>query len=141
MLEIRNWRAVAKKARLEQVPVPGYWEVKLHGEKDGMRVDDAFVQQFKQSFLDELKGLRCAFVYIPVGDFKASHLQQHPNLQTISAPKVQFVQSDGDDLCVSKSLTSALYALDDVKEEAKRINEYRETDLKGGTVDAVGKVS
>jgi hypothetical protein len=53
--EIRNGRAVAKKARLEQVPVPGYWQVKLHGEKDGMQVDDAFARQFKQSFLDELK--------------------------------------------------------------------------------------
>ena len=78
---------------------------------------------------------------IPVGDFKVSHLQQHPNLQIQNAPKVHFVQSDGDDLCVSKSLASALYALDDFKEEATRINEYGETDLKGGTVDAVGKVS
>ena len=39
------------------------------------------------------------------------------------------------------SETSALYALDDVKGEATRINEYGETDLKGGIVDAVGKVS
>ena len=46
--EIRNGRAVSKKARLEQVPVPGYWEVKLHGEKVGIRVDEAFVRQFKQ---------------------------------------------------------------------------------------------
>ena len=139
--EIRNGKAVAKKARLEQAPVPGYWEVKLHGEKLGIRVDDAFVSQFKQSFLDELKGLKCGFVDIPVGDFKASHLQQHPHLQTSNAPKVHFVQSDGDDLCASKSLASALYALDNFKEEATRLNEYGETDLKGGTVDAVRKVS
>ena len=68
---------------------------------------------------------------IPVGDFKASHLQQHPHLQTSkNAPKVHFVQSDGDDLCVSKLLASALYVLDDFKEEATRLNEYGETDLK-----------
>ena len=86
--EIRNGKAVAKKARLEQAPVPGYWEVKLHGEQLGIRVDDAFVRQFKQSFLDELKGLKCGFVDIPVGDFKASHLQQHPHLQTSNAPNI-----------------------------------------------------
>ena len=65
--KIGNGRAVAKKARLEQVLVPGYWEVKLHGEKLGIRVDEAFVRQFKQSFLDEeLKGLRYGFVDIPL---------------------------------------------------------------------------
>ena len=75
---------------------------------------------------------------IPVGDFKGSHLQQHPNLQIQNAPKVHFVQSeDGDDLCVSKSLASALYALEDFKEEATRLNKYGERDLKGGTLDAI----
>jgi hypothetical protein len=131
---------VAKKARLEQVPVPGYWEVKLHGEKNGMQVDDAFVRQFKESFLDELKGLRCGFVDIPVGDFKASHLQQHPNWHVQNAPKVHFVQIDGDDLCVSKLLAIALYSLDNFKEEDTRLNEYGERDLKGGTVDAIKRL-
>ena len=133
---------MAKKAQLEQVPVPGYWEVKLHGEKDGVQVDEAFVWQFKQqSFLDGLKGLWCGFMDIPVGDIKASHLQQHPNLQISSAPKVHFVKSHaGDDLCVSKLLASALYALDKFKEEATRLNKYGENHLKGGTVDTIGKV-
>ena len=38
-------------------------------------------------------------------------------------------------------MASALHVLDNFKEEATRLNEYGETDLNGGTVDAVGKVS
>ena len=44
-----------------------------------------------------------------------------------------------EDLCVSKSLASALHAIGFVK-VAKSLNHYRESQLRGGTVDAVWKV-
>ena len=125
--------------RMTQVTDPGYWEVIFRGETKPIRTDDTFVNNFKKAFLDEVKRLRCGFVDIPVGDFKVSHLQEHPNLQVHGAPRVHFVQSDGEDLCVAKSLASALYALD-FTEEATRLNDYGETQLRGGTVDAIVKV-
>ena len=44
---------------------------------------------------------------IPVGDYKPSRLAEHPNLKIIGGPTVNLVQSEGKDLCVSKSLASA----------------------------------
>ena len=55
--------------------------------------------------------MRRGFVDIPVGDYKLSHLSEHPNLHVHGAPRVRFSQTDGQDLCVSKSLASALDAL------------------------------
>jgi hypothetical protein len=51
------------------------------------------------------------WVGVPVGDYKPSHLHEHPNLKVIGAPKVSFNQSDGKDLCASKSLALALYSI------------------------------
>ena len=124
---------------MKSVPCAGYWEVQFVGEKGIMKVDDHFVSNFKKGFLDEVKLMRCGFVRIPVGDFKVSHLQEHPNLQVPYAPKMQFVQTEGEDLCVSKSLASAFYQLG-FETVATKINEYGERELSGGTVDAVGKV-
>lgn len=125
--------------RMKQIQAPGYWEVIFHGETQPVRTDDEFVSQFKKGFLDEVKRLRCGFVDIPVGDFKESHLHEHPNLLVTEAPRVQFVQSEGEDLCVSKSLASALHAIGFVK-VAESLNQYGESQLRGGTVDAVRKV-
>ena len=50
-----------------------------------------------------------------------------------------FPQTDGQDLCVSKSLASALYSLG-FQGEAFRIEAYGITNLQGGAVDAFGKV-
>ncbi len=55
----------------------------------------------EKGLLDEVKLLRCGFVDIPVGDFKESHLHNHPNLMVPEAPSVHFVQLEGEDLCVS----------------------------------------
>ena len=125
--------------KMTQLQAPGYWEVKFHGETKPMRADDEFVSQFKKGFLDEVKRLRSGFVDIPVGDFKVSHLNEHPNLLHCEAPHLQFVQSEGEDLCVSKSLASALYVIGFV-DEAISINHYGETELSGGTVDAVERL-
>ena len=46
---------------------------------------------------------------IPVGNFKVSHLHEHQNLLIpAEAPRVHYYQSEGEDLCVLKSLASAL---------------------------------
>ena len=52
-----------------------------------------------------------SFVDIPVGDFKLSNLDEHPNLVVPNAQVLRYRQSDGQDLCVSKSLASVLHAL------------------------------
>ena len=61
----------------------------------------------------------------PFSMSKISHVHQHPNLIVSNAPLIQFRQLDGQDLCASKSLASALYALC-FKEEAVSLNEHRE---------------
>jgi len=124
---------------MKQIQAPGYWEVIFHGETQPIRTDEDFVKQFKTGFLEEVKRMRCGFVDIPVGDFKESHLHAYPKLQVPEAPQVHFVQSEGEDLCVSKSLASALYAIG-FDNAAKSINHFGESQLRGGTVDAIRKV-
>ena len=65
-------------------------------------------------------------------------MAEHPKLLVTGAPPVQFVQSEGEDLCVSKSLASVLHALGFVK-VAESINYYGEGQLRGGTVYALRK--
>jgi hypothetical protein len=74
-----------------------------------------------------------------VGDWKKSSLHQHPHLTVMGAPKVHFVQEEGEDLCVSNSLASALFKLGFVKEAAK-IAAYGREELSRGTVNALKKV-
>ena len=119
----------------------GYWQVIFRGKSQTMRADEAFVKaNFQDAYLDELMRVKRGFVDIPVGDFKVSCLSEHPSLHVHGAPKVNFPQSDGQDLCVSKSLASALYALG-FHEEASKIDAFGMSDLQGGAVDAFGKVS
>ena len=65
------------------------------------------------------------FVDIPVGDFKLSNLDEHPNLVVANTPMVHFRQSDGEDMCVSKSLASVLHALQ-FERAASQVNEFGE---------------
>ena len=57
----------------------------------------------------------------------------------IGAPEIQFVQSEGKDLCVSKSLASAFFALG-WQDEATKIDAFGEVILKGAVVDAIHRV-
>ena len=97
------------------------------------------VRHFGDHFTDELKQLKRAWVDIPVGDFKPSRLDEHPNLNVAGAPALRFVQSDGKDLCVSKSLASAFFALG-WETEANAIDAFGEEIMKGAVVDAVNRV-
>jgi hypothetical protein len=80
-----------RKIVIKRVPIPGYWrEVMFHGEKKPMRVYEDFLSNFKPTFLEEVEHMRCGFMDIPVGDFKVSHLQEHPNLHVHGLPRVHF---------------------------------------------------
>jgi hypothetical protein len=60
-------------------------------------------------------------------------------LKRIGAPTVHFNQRDGKDLCVSKSLASALFVLG-FHQEASAIDSFGEEIMKGAVVDAMEKV-
>ena len=124
---------------MKQIQAPGYWEVIFHGRTQHTRTDNKFVSQFKKGFLDEVECLRCGFVDIPVSDLKKLHLHTYCNLMVPEAPLVRFVQWEGEDLCLLKSLASGLYAIG-FEGAAEAINNYGESQLRGGTVDAIHKV-
>ncbi len=75
----------------------------------------------------------------PVSDFKELHLHNYPNLIVPEARPVYFVQLDGEDLCVSTSLASVLYAIG-FEGAAEAINHYGESQMREGTVDVIQKV-
>ena len=115
------------------------WMGKLENGKE-TELDEAFVRMaFGEAFADSLKSSIRGFVDIPVGDYKPSHLVRHPNLIVQGAPSIRFNQSDGKDLCVSKSLASAFHALRFV-EEALKIDQFGEEIMKGAIVDALDNV-
>ncbi len=76
---------------------------------------------------------------IPVDDFKELCLHNYPNLMVPEAPLARFEQLQGEDLCVSKSLANALYAIG-FEGGAETINHYGETQVRGDSVDAIQKV-
>jgi hypothetical protein len=125
---------------MKEVISGGYWQVIFQDDSRPMRTDETFVKaNFPDAYISELMRMKKGFVDIPVGDFKVSHLSEHPSLHVHGAPRVRFPQTDGQDLCVSKSLASALYSLG-FQGEAFRIEAYGITNLQGGAVDAFGKV-
>ena len=130
---------VGGKKRMVSEVVPGYWMVMFEGERKAMKVDDDFLKDLPAKFLSEVKRMHHGFVDIPVGDFKVSHVQQHPNLVVNDAPSLRFRQSDGEDLCVSKALASVLHILG-FTEQAQLINQYGKTQLEGGSVHVLKKV-
>jgi hypothetical protein len=93
--------------------------------KEATLEEDFLVMAFGDVFVKELKMSPGGWVDIPVGDYKPSHLHKHANLKVIGAPKVHFNQSDGKDLCVSKSLASALYSIGFTK-DAVEVNSFGE---------------
>jgi hypothetical protein len=112
------------------------WVGRMNNGKE-TDLDETFVRKnFGDAFANELKSSKRGFVDVPVGDFKHSHLHLHPHLEVPGAPTVRFTQKDGKDLCVSKSLASALHSLG-FEKEAAEIDFYGEEILKGAVVDAL----
>ena len=133
--QLRNRKPAVEKIEA----VPHHWLIKYSGESKALRVDDDFLSAFSQDFLNEVKRLKSSdgFVDIPVGDFKLSNLHEYPNLIVPNAPVVHFRQSDGQDLCVSKSLASVLHALQ-FESAATAVNDYGE-EIRG-TINAIKKI-
>jgi hypothetical protein len=115
------------------------WTGKMENGKDTTLEEDFVVMAFGDVFVKELKMSPGGWVDVPVGDLKPSHLHKHPNLKIIGAPKVNFNQSDGKDLCVSKSLASALYSIG-FTNEAFKVNSFGEEITKGAVVNALYRV-
>jgi hypothetical protein len=101
------------------VPMAAKWTGKMENRNDTTLEEDFLAMAFGDVFVKELKMTPGGWVNIPVGDYKPSHLHKHPNLKGTGAPKVNFNQSDGTDLCVSKSLASALCSIGFTKEAVK----------------------
>lgn len=117
------------------------WKGRMDNKQETTLEEDFVTMAFGEAFVNELKMAKDhrGYVDVPVGDYKPSHLHEHPDLQCLSAPKVHFNQTDGKDLCVSKSLSSALYAIG-FHEEASKIDRFGEEILKGAVVDALENV-
>ena len=117
------------------------WKGRMENQQETTLDEDFVIMAFGEAFVKELKmsGDRRGFVNVPVGDYKPSLLYEHPNLRRLGAPKVHFNQTDGKDLCVSKSLASALFSIG-FHEEATAIDAFGEEIMKGAVVDALEKV-
>ena len=103
-------------------------------------LDEAAVRKtFGDCFTNELKQMKRAWVDIPVGDLKPSRLKEFPHLNVVGAPFIHYVQSEGKDLCVSKSLASAFAALG-WEAEAKVIDGFGEHVMTGAGVETVKRV-
>ena len=92
------------------------WTGKMENGKDKTLEEDFVVMTFGDVFVQELKITPGGWVDVPIGDYKPSHF---PSLKVIGAPEVNFNRSDGEDLCVSKPLASALYRMDLPKWQSK----------------------
>jgi hypothetical protein len=124
----------------KEINVPGSWVARVGGMHLECDVEESLlVEKFGKVYVDEVKKLYRGFVDVPVGEQKESRLHQYPNLRVSGAPSIRFIQSEGRDLCVSKSLASALFAIGFVK-EAEIIDEFGEKNLAGNVVDAFQKV-
>jgi hypothetical protein len=121
------------------VPMAAKWTGKMENGKDTTLEEDFVVMAFGDVFVKELKMSPGGWADVPVGDYKPSHLHEHPNLKMIGARKVNFNQSDGKDLCVSKSLALALYSIGFTK-EAFEVDSFGEKIMKGAVVNALYRV-
>ena len=128
-----------KEVPRKDITVPAHWSVVNADGKRTKKELEFLDNVLPTKFLNELKETRRGFVDIPVGDWKKSSLDQHPDLKVIGAPKVHFGQNEGEDLCVSNSFASALFELGFVN-EATKIAEYGKEELAHGTVNALKKV-
>ena len=116
------------------------WTVKFIDDTTLVVGEEIVRDNFGDYFTDELLSMRRGFVDVPVGDNKPSRLHLYPGLTCDGAPHVYYTQSAGRDLCVPKALASVLYQLR-FFEEADLIDSFGESNLNGGTVDALLKVA
>ena len=125
----------------EERMVPGVWYAKLADSdvKECIVQEEFLVEKFGKVYVDEVKKMNRGFVDVPVGEHKPSSLQNYPHLRVSGAPILQYRQSAGQDLCVSKSFASALFALGFVK-EAEIISDFGEDTLPGKVTNALMQI-
>jgi hypothetical protein len=76
---------------MKEVICGGYWQVIFKDNSRPIRTDETFVKaNFPNAYISELMRMKKGFVDIPVGDFKVSHLSEHPSLHVHGAPRVCF---------------------------------------------------
>ena len=121
------------------INVPGGWTGRSSNGSTVQLTEEFVRTSFGNAFANELKKMRRGFVDIPVGDFKSSRLHEHPELQLENSPRMHFLQSEGQDLCVSKSLASAFFALG-WPEVSEKIDAFGENILKGKVVMGLERV-
>ena len=119
---------------MRTIEVEEGWKAKLANNKQVYVEEENLRSSFGDEFVDMVKSMRQGFVDIPVGDYKKSTLHLYPNLCLRFAPRVQYKQTEGMDLCVPKSLASVLHSIG-LKQEAKQINDLAERNQKLGVVD------
>ena len=110
------------------------------GNGDKVALDEEFVRTaFGDIFCNEKKSLKRGFVDIPVGDYKPSRLMEHPHLCVVGACDIKSRQSEGKDLCVTKSVASAFYAMG-WHDQALKLDAFGEEDLHGAVVEGIDRV-
>ena len=119
--------------------VPEKWLGKYVNGNTTVLEEEYVRKTFGDNFTDELKQLKRGFVDIPIGDYKPSRLHQNLHLKVIGAPAIRYMQSDGNDRCVSKSLASALFALG-WHDKAQLIDTFGDLILNGAVVDSMKRV-
>jgi hypothetical protein len=72
----------------------------MDNNQESLLEEDFVTVAFGVAFVKDLKlsGDLNGFVDVPVGDFKPPHLNKHPNLKRVDAPRVHFNQTDVKDL-------------------------------------------
>jgi hypothetical protein len=109
-----------------------------NGEK--VTLDEKFVRTaFGDLFCNEIMALKRGFVDIPVGDYKPSRLMDYPHLCVVGVCDIKFRQSEGKDLCVTKSLASAFFAMG-WHDQTYKIEAYGEEILHGAVVEGIDRV-
>ena len=122
-----------------KIPTNAHWIGKLANGETTAVTEEFVTNNFGEAYTLEMKLNIRGYVDVPVGDFKVSHLHEHPHLRIIGAPTVAYVQSEGMDLCVPKALASVLHWLG-FCDEATKINDYGEQTMSGGTLNAMDKI-
>lgn len=123
-----HWLGKTANSDRDKIPLEEKW------------VRDAFGDEFANALMASTK----AFMEVPVGDYKKSHLVNHSILIVPGAPKIKFQQEEGMDVCVPNALASVLFDLG-FYEQATQIYEFGLANMINGPVagalDKVGQLA
>ncbi len=137
--EKKELYATKELAPQRMISIPGKWLGRMSDGNTPMFEEEHVRKTFGDRFTDKLKQSKRGWVETPVGNYKPSRLHEHLGLKVIGAPEIQFVQSEGKDLCVTKCLASTFFALR-WHDAASKIDAFGEDILKGVAVDALERV-